>query len=69
MPEMTHPDLDGVTIVVDDRRAANRREAGWVDVIDRPNVSDTKDVWVAYAATQGVDVDGLTKAELIDATD
>lgn len=33
---------------------------------DVPNQSDTKDVWVAYAITQGYDEDeGLTKAQLI----
>lgn len=37
------------------------------DVDETPNVSDTKDVWVDYAKTQGYDEDeGLTKQELID---
>lgn len=67
MPRLTHPDLDGVVIDVDDNKARNRRKAGWVDHVERPSESDTKDVWVAYAQTQSVDPDGLTKAELIDA--
>lgn len=33
----------------------------------RPNVSDPKDVWVTYAQAKGVDTEGLTKDELIDA--
>lgn len=68
MPRLHHPDLD-VTIDVDENRARNRRASGWVDVVERPNVSDPKDDWVAYAETQGVDPDGLTKADLIDATE
>ena len=69
MPRLTHPDLPGRAIDVDEAKARNRRKSGWVDaVVERPNVSDTKDVWVDYARTKGVDVDGKTKQQLIDAT-
>lgn len=68
MPRLHHPVLD-VTIDVDESRARNRRASGWVDVVERPNVSDPKSDWVDYATAQGVDVDGKTKQELIDATD
>lgn len=34
---------------------------------DRPAQSATKGDWEAYAATQGVDTDGMTKDEIIDA--
>lgn len=34
---------------------------------ERPNVSDVKAEWEAYARAVGVDPDGLTKAEIIDA--
>ena len=34
---------------------------------DRPGTSDTKAEWQSYAANQGVDTDGMTKADIIDA--
>ncbi len=34
-----------------------------------PNQSDTKAEWVAYAESQGIDTDGMTKDEVIDAVE
>ena len=34
---------------------------------DNPSSSDTKAVWESYAASQGVDTDGMTKADIVDA--
>lgn len=34
---------------------------------EAPNVSDNKAVWVDYAESQGIDTDGMTKDEIIDA--
>lgn len=34
---------------------------------ERPNKSDAKSDWEAYAASVGVDTDGMTKDEIIDA--
>lgn len=36
-------------------------------VADRPAASASKAEWVAYAETLGVDTDGLTKAEIVEA--
>ena len=36
MPRMTHPDLPGVEIVVDEPKARNRRANGWVDADGHP---------------------------------
>lgn len=35
----------------------------------RPALSDRKDDWVAYAETLGLDVAGLTKAEVVEAVE
>lgn len=35
----------------------------------KPNQSDTKSAWSAYAETLGIDVYGMTKTEIIDAVE
>lgn len=39
------------------------------DGAERPNVSDKKADWVDYAEAQGIDTEGLTKDEIIEAVD
>lgn len=36
---------------------------------ETPNRSDTKAVWVDHAEAQGIDTDGMTKDEVIDAVE
>lgn len=35
--------------------------------VSMPNVSDLKEAWESYATSRGVDTDGMTKEEIIDA--
>jgi hypothetical protein len=71
-----HPKLD-TTVDVNPRQAAVLEQSGWVDpaepqpaaVGDRPADSVTKDVWVDYAESLGLDTAGLTKQQIIDAVD
>lgn len=72
MRTMRHPDLPGRTWTGPERAARVRRKSGWIDVDDdqaRPATSATKDVWVDHASALGIDTDGLTKDQLIDAVD
>ena len=70
MPTLTHPDGRTKTIhpsAVD--RIAALIDAGFtVTGNDAPNQSDSKTAWVSFAEQLGVDPEGLTKAELIEAT-
>lgn len=34
--------------------------------VPQPSVRDPKQAWVAYAHTKGVNVDGMTKQQIID---
>ncbi len=36
-----------------------------VEILDKPGQGDTKSDWVAYAVQEGLDVDGLTKTEIV----
>lgn len=36
---------------------------------EAPNRSDTKDVWINHAESQGIDTDGMTKDEVIAAVE
>lgn len=75
MPRLQHPASEQTVVDVPEERAEVLRDRGYNDVDSSddsagdgtPNVSDTKDVWVEYAQTQGYDPEeGLTKDELID---
>lgn len=63
---------DGKSRIVPVRAIPGYLERDWTvaggDVVDeKPAQSDRKDVWVAYAITQGYDdAEGLTKDELIE---
>lgn len=71
MPRMYHPDLDAY-IDATERQAPNRRASGWidvdwVDVVEKPNVSDPKADWVEWAEAQGIEnPEELTKQQLVD---
>lgn len=70
MPLMINED-SGQQRVVPARARSSYEQRGWHVAGEPdgepPNVSDVKAEWVAYAEGRGVDVDGMTKAEIIDA--
>lgn len=65
-------------VAVDDPDAQEAKETAAVadtvglepsDVLARPAKGDSKDAWAGYAFALGVDVDGLTKADIIAAVE
>lgn len=79
MALMVHPD-SGLTRIIPNRARSAYEQRGWKlapapapepetseEAPERPWTTDSKADWVDYAKSQGVDVEGLTKAELIEA--
>jgi hypothetical protein len=60
----------GSLVTVPEWMEAGYRARGYTDVdrkAGKPSPDDLKAVWEDYARSQGIDPDGMTKAEIVEA--